>query len=87
METRKQLKPKIWVSVRSFPGWKKVGSRRRIRIKCHTTIFEEAMPHVDHILVPIDLHDNAGPVVAWQRPWRVFHSTLTLLHVNESLSR
>jgi nucleotide-binding universal stress UspA family protein len=43
------------------------------------------MPQVDHILVPIDLHDNAGPVMAWAALMaRVFHSTLTLLHVNES---
>ncbi|MBI3757057.1 MAG: universal stress protein [Deltaproteobacteria bacterium] len=44
------------------------------------------MPHVDHILVPIDLHDNAGPVVAWAALMaRTFHSALTLFHVNESL--
>lgn len=44
------------------------------------------MPQVDHILVPIDLHDNAGPVVAWAAlVARVLHSQLTLLHVNESL--
>lgn len=43
------------------------------------------MPYVDSILVPIDLHDNAGPVVAWAAFMaRVFHSPLTLLHVNES---
>lgn len=42
------------------------------------------MPQVDHILVPIDLHDNAEPVVAWAALMaRVFHSRLTLLHVNE----
>lgn len=43
------------------------------------------MPQVDHILVPIDLHDNAGPVVAWAALLaRTFRSRLTLLHVNES---
>jgi nucleotide-binding universal stress UspA family protein len=42
------------------------------------------MPQVDHILVPIDFHDNAEPVVAWAALMaRVFHSRLTLLHVNE----
>jgi nucleotide-binding universal stress UspA family protein len=42
------------------------------------------MPQVDHILVPIDLHDNAESVVAWAALMaRVFHSRLTLLHVNE----
>lgn len=42
------------------------------------------MPQVDHILVPIDLHDNADPVVAWAALMaRAFHSRLTLLHVNE----
>jgi nucleotide-binding universal stress UspA family protein len=52
----------------------------------HNNLFEEGkMPHVDHILVPIDLHDNAGPVVAWAALMaRVFDSTLTLFHVNES---
>lgn len=44
------------------------------------------MPQVDHILVPIDLHDTAGPVVAWAALMaRVLQSRLTLLHVNESL--
>lgn len=44
------------------------------------------MPHVDHLLVPVDLHDNAESVVAWAALMaRVFHSRLTLLHVNESL--
>ncbi|MGE0679580.1 MAG: universal stress protein [Candidatus Binatia bacterium] len=42
------------------------------------------MPHVDHILVPVDLHDNAEPVVAWAALMaRALHSRLTLLHVNE----
>lgn len=42
------------------------------------------MPQVDHILVPIDLHDNAEPVVAWAALMaRAFRSRLTLLHVNE----
>ncbi|MBI3245500.1 MAG: universal stress protein [Deltaproteobacteria bacterium] len=43
------------------------------------------MPQVDHIFVPIDLQDNAGPVVAWAALLaRTFRSRLTLLHVNES---
>lgn len=42
------------------------------------------MPQIDHILVPIDLHNNAEPVVAWAALMaRTFHSSLTLLHVNE----
>jgi len=42
------------------------------------------MPQVDHILVPLDLHDNAEPVVAWAALIaRTFHSSLTLFHVNE----
>jgi nucleotide-binding universal stress UspA family protein len=42
------------------------------------------MLHVEHILVPIDLHDNAEPVVAWAALMaRAFHGRLTLLHVNE----
>jgi nucleotide-binding universal stress UspA family protein len=44
------------------------------------------MPQVDHILVPIDLHDQAEPVVSWATLMaRSFHSRLTLLHVNEGL--
>jgi len=42
------------------------------------------MPQVNHILVPIDLHDNAELVVAWAALMaRTFQSRLTLLHVNE----
>ena len=42
------------------------------------------MLRIDHILVPIDLHDNAEPVVAWAALMaRTFHSSLTLLHINE----
>ena len=44
------------------------------------------MPHVRNILVPIDTHENAVPVV--QRAALFAHATnsqLTLLHVNESL--
>lgn len=44
------------------------------------------MPQVDHILVPIDLHDQAEPVVRWAALMACsFHSRLTLLHVNEGL--
>jgi nucleotide-binding universal stress UspA family protein len=44
------------------------------------------MPQVDHILVPIDLHDQAESVVMWAALMaRTFHCTLTLLHVNEGL--
>ncbi len=44
------------------------------------------MPQVDRILVPIDLHDNAEPVVAWAALLaRTFHSKLTLLHIDEIL--
>jgi nucleotide-binding universal stress UspA family protein len=44
------------------------------------------MPQVNRILVPIDLHENAEPVVAWAALLaRSLHSGLTLLHVNESL--
>src|SRR5690348_90946 len=44
------------------------------------------MPHVDHILVPLDCHENAAPIVAWAALMaRTFHSALTLFHVNESL--
>lgn len=43
------------------------------------------MPHVDHILVPVELHENADPIVAWAALLaRQFHSRLTLFHVNES---
>ena len=44
------------------------------------------MPHVRNILVPIDTHENAVPVV--QRAALLAHTTnslLILLHVNESL--
>jgi nucleotide-binding universal stress UspA family protein len=44
------------------------------------------MPQVNHILVPIEIHENAAPVVAWAALIaRALHSRLTLLHVNESL--
>lgn len=44
------------------------------------------MLQVKRILVPLDLHDNAEPVVAWAALMaRTFQSALTLLHVNESL--
>jgi len=46
----------------------------------------EHMPHVSNILVPIDTHENAVPVV--QRAALLAHTTnslLILLHVNESL--
>jgi len=44
------------------------------------------MPQVNHILVPIELHENAVPVVAWAALLaRALHSRLTLLHVDESL--
>jgi|GEM_PF-409744 len=44
------------------------------------------MLHLRNILVPIDTHENAGPVVQWAS--LVAHMTgsrLTLVHVNESL--
>jgi nucleotide-binding universal stress UspA family protein len=44
------------------------------------------MPQVKHILVPIEIHENTAPVVAWAAFMaRVLKSRLTLLHVNESL--
>ncbi len=44
------------------------------------------MPHVKHILVPLDTHENAGPVVQWATLFaQATNSRLTLLHVNESL--
>lgn len=44
------------------------------------------MPQVNHILVPIEIHENAAPVVAWAvLIARAMHSRLTLLHVDESL--
>jgi nucleotide-binding universal stress UspA family protein len=47
---------------------------------------KNAMPQVNHILVPIDLHDQAEPVVSWAALMaRAFHSPVTLLHVNEGL--
>ena len=45
------------------------------------------MLQLNHILVPIEVHENAGPVVAWAALLaRVMHSRLTLLHVDESLA-
>ena len=45
------------------------------------------MPHVEHILVPVEIHENAAPVVAWGALLaRALHSRLTLLHVDESLA-
>jgi len=44
------------------------------------------MPQVNHILIPIEIHENAAPVVAWAALIaRALHSRLTLFHVNESL--
>jgi nucleotide-binding universal stress UspA family protein len=44
------------------------------------------MPQVRNILVPIDTHENALPVVQWAVVVaRATESQLTLLHVNESL--
>jgi nucleotide-binding universal stress UspA family protein len=44
------------------------------------------MPHVRNILVPIDIHENALPIVQWSVLFaRATSSQLTLLHVNESL--
>jgi nucleotide-binding universal stress UspA family protein len=44
------------------------------------------MPQVNHSLVPIEIHENAVPVVAWAALMaRTLHSRLTLLHVDESL--
>lgn len=44
------------------------------------------MPQVNHILVPVEIHENAAAVVAWAALLaRAFHSRLTLLHVDESL--
>lgn len=43
------------------------------------------MPHVDHILVPVDLHDSADPVLAWAVLLaRTLGSRITVLHANES---
>jgi nucleotide-binding universal stress UspA family protein len=44
------------------------------------------MPHLTHIVAPVEIHENATPVVQWaallaQRTG----SRLTLLHVNEAL--
>src|SRR5262245_39241501 len=45
-----------------------------------------AMPHIKNILVPIDTHENAGPVVQWASLFaHATQSRLTLVHVNESL--
>jgi nucleotide-binding universal stress UspA family protein len=44
------------------------------------------MPQVNHILVPVEIHEHAVPIVAWAALLaRTFHSRLTLLHVDESL--
>lgn len=44
------------------------------------------MPHVRNILVPLDTHENAGPVVHWATLFaQATNSRLILLHVNESL--
>lgn len=44
------------------------------------------MSQVNHILVPIEIHENAAPVVAWAALMaQTLHSRLTLLHVDESL--
>jgi nucleotide-binding universal stress UspA family protein len=44
------------------------------------------VPQFNHILVPIDIHEHARPVVAWAALMaRALHSRLTLLHVDESL--
>jgi len=44
------------------------------------------MPQVNHILVSVEIHENAAPVVAWAvLIARAMHSRLTLLHVDESL--
>ncbi|HEV8716875.1 MAG TPA: hypothetical protein VGX03_29160, partial [Candidatus Binatia bacterium] len=45
------------------------------------------MPQVNHILVPVEIHENAVPVVAWGALLaRALRSRLTLLHVDESLA-
>ena len=44
------------------------------------------MPQVRNILVPLDTHENAGPVVQWATLFaHATRSRLTFLHVNESL--
>src|SRR5438876_1161300 len=44
------------------------------------------MPQVKNILVPVEIHENAVPVVTWARLMaQATESRLTLLHVNESL--
>lgn len=44
------------------------------------------MPQVQHILVPVEIHENAMQVVAWAVLLaRALRSHLTLLHVDESL--
>ena len=44
------------------------------------------MPQVNNILVPLELHENAAPVVTWAALMaRATGSRLTVLHVNESL--
>ncbi|MGE4092752.1 MAG: universal stress protein [Candidatus Binatia bacterium] len=44
------------------------------------------MTHVKDILVPVDVHENAAPVVQWAACLATMtKSRLTLLHVNESL--
>jgi nucleotide-binding universal stress UspA family protein len=45
------------------------------------------VPEVNHILVPLEIHENAGPVVIWAALIaRALHTRLTLLHVDESLA-
>jgi nucleotide-binding universal stress UspA family protein len=44
------------------------------------------MPHVTNIFVPLDIHENAGPVVQWASLLaHATQSSLTFVHVNESL--
>ena len=44
------------------------------------------MPQVNHILVPIEIHEHTTPVVTWAALLaRALNSRLTLLHVDESL--
>jgi len=44
------------------------------------------MPQVNHILVPLEIHENATPMVIWAALLaRALNSRLTLLHVDESL--
>jgi nucleotide-binding universal stress UspA family protein len=57
-----------------------------LMLKVDTVSIGAAMPHVKNILVPIDTHENAGPVVQWAS--LLAHATqsrLNFAHVNESL--